>query len=86
MFVCGDFAHHIELTLVVILSADSIKCCLTSKGIHIVEIKSSDDSVIYKMEFPITLKHQETQGDVISTVATDALVLKHEAISIHNAD
>ena len=34
----------------------------------------------------LTLKHQETHGCVVSTVATDALVLKHQAISIHNAD
>ena len=34
----------------------------------------------------LTLKHGETHGCVVSTVATDALVLKHQAISIHNAD
>ena len=34
----------------------------------------------------LTLKHQETQGCVVSTVATDALVLKHQAISILSAD
>ena len=34
----------------------------------------------------LTLKHRETHGCVVSTVATDALVLKHLAISIHNAD
>ena len=34
----------------------------------------------------LTLKHRETHGCVVSTVATDALVLKHQAISIHNAD
>ena len=33
-----------------------------------------------------TLEHRETHGCVVSTVATDALVLKHQAISIHNAD
>ena len=32
----------------------------------------------------LTLKHQETQVCVVSTVPTDALV--HQAISIHNAD
>ena len=31
----------------------------------------------------LTLKHRETHGCVVSTVATDALV---QAISIHNAD
>ena len=34
----------------------------------------------------LTPKHRETRGCVVSTVATDALVLKHQAISIHNAD
>ena len=32
------------------------------------------------------VKHQERHGCVVSTVATDALVLKHQAIIIHNAD
>ena len=34
----------------------------------------------------LTLKHRKTHGCVVSTVAPDALVLKHQAISIHNAD
>ena len=34
----------------------------------------------------LTLKHREMHGCVVSTVATDDLVLKHQAISIHNAD
>ena len=34
----------------------------------------------------LTPKHRETHGCVVSTVATDALVLKHQAIRIHNAD
>ena len=34
----------------------------------------------------LTLKHREMHGCIVSTVATDALVLKHQAISIHNAD
>ena len=34
----------------------------------------------------LTLKHGETHGCVVSTVATDALVLKHQTISIYNAD
>ena len=40
----------------------------------------------YGMSHILTLKHWETHGCVVSTVATDALVLKHQAISIHNAD
>ena len=34
----------------------------------------------------LTLKHRKTHECVVSTVATDALVLKHQAISIHIAD
>ena len=34
----------------------------------------------------LTLKHRETHEGVVSTVSIDALVLKHRAISIHNAD
>ena len=34
----------------------------------------------------LTLKHRETHGCVVSIVATDALVLKHQAISILSAD
>ena len=34
----------------------------------------------------LTLKHGETHECAVSTVATDALVLKHQTISIHNAD
>ena len=34
----------------------------------------------------LTPKHRETQGCVVSTVASEALMLKHQAISIHNAD
>ena len=36
--------------------------------------------------YQLTPIHRETHGCVVSTVATDALVLKHQAISIHNAD
>ena len=34
----------------------------------------------------LNLKHQEMHGCIVSTVATDALVLNHQAISTHNAD
>ena len=34
----------------------------------------------------LTDKQLETHGYIFSTVATDALVLKHQAISIHSAD
>ena len=34
----------------------------------------------------LTNKHLETHGCIINTVATDALLIKHQAISIHSAD
>ena len=34
----------------------------------------------------LTLKHREMHGYVVSTVAIDAMVLNHQAISIINAD
>ena len=40
----------------------------------------------YKNSYYLTLKHRETHGCVVSTAATDALVQKHQAISIQNAD
>ena len=43
-------------------------------------------SEVWTIAHCLTLKHRETHGCVVSTVATDALVLKHQAISIHNAD
>ena len=39
-----------------------------------------------KSYWHLTHKHRETHGCLVSTVATDALVLKHQAISIHNSD
>ena len=34
----------------------------------------------------LTLQHRETHGCKVNTMVTDALVLKHQAISIYNAD
>ena len=36
--------------------------------------------------FRLTHKQLEIHGCVLSTVATDALVLKYQAISVHSAD
>ena len=41
---------------------------------------------VYPLNKSLTLKHRETHGCVASTVATDALVLKHQAISILSTD
>ena len=40
----------------------------------------------YADETCLTPKQLETHGCILSNVATDALVLKHQAISIHSAD
>ena len=41
-----------------------------------------------QLYFYVSLTHKqlETYGRVLSTVAIDALVLKHQAISIHSAE
>ena len=36
--------------------------------------------------YHLTLKHRESHGRTVSTVATDALVLKHQAFSILSTD
>ena len=36
--------------------------------------------------FKLTHKHLEMYEFMLNTMATDTLVLKHQAISIHNAD
>ena len=47
-----------------------------------------DDEILWDTLRVNSLNHKqlETHGCVLSTVATDALVLKHQAISIHSAD
>ena len=42
--------------------------------------------ILTEIDSVLTLKHRETHGCVVSTAATDALVLKHQVISILNAD
>ena len=49
-------------------------------------IPISEISAIFLRQSLLTLNQRETHGCVVSTVATDALLLKHQAISIHNAD
>ena len=50
------------------------------------DITEIDLIQIYFDLVSLTPKHRETHGCVVSTVAADALVLKHQSISIHNAD
>ena len=52
---------------------------------HMIVLKNPGLSWRFRIQ-ELTLKHWETHGCVVSTVATDALVLKLQAISIHNAD
>ena len=44
------------------------------------------DENIVALSMLLILKLRETHECVVTTLATDALVLKHQAISIHNAD
>ena len=69
----GPWAHVLLITTVVITIDYTTKGPLLLTEISLTEIS-------------LTLKHREKHGCVVSTVATDALVLKHQAISIHNAD
>ena len=41
---------------------------------------------LYMTHVLLAPKHLETHGCIVSTVATDALVLKHQAISIPSTD
>ena len=51
------------------------------------EIRSARSKIeSLQMTQPLTLKHRKAPAGVISTVATDALVLKLQAISTHNTD
>ena len=50
------------------------------------DLKDLHTDTFAKLEISLTLKHRETHGCVVSTAATDALVLKHQVISILNAD
>ena len=49
-------------------------------------LHQTGDNLLSLTNNGLTPEHRETYGCVVSTVATDALVLKHQAISIHNAD
>ena len=50
------------------------------------EVNPNDDIMNAAEPEYLTLKRRETHGCVVSTVATDALVLKHQAISILSTD
>ena len=43
-------------------------------------------TVVCLLWWDLTLKRQEVHGCIRSSAATDALVLKHQAISIYGAD
>ena len=53
---------------------------------HAVSKEHGRCDIWYLRRTLLTLKHRETHGCVVSTAATDALVLKHQVISILNAD
>ena len=59
------------------LNGESIK--------HFSVTRDGKSSACY-IHIRLTLKHREMHGCVVSTVATDALVLKHQAISILSTD
>ena len=55
------------------------------KTLHKHHIENCNDWDKYVNQ-TLTLKHQEMHGCIVTTVAADALVLMHQAITIHNAD
>ena len=68
---------------------DYMKCydnIFNTYGVRWIVSNVADSLDTQDSRIGLTLKHRETHGCVVSTVATDALVLKHQAISIHNAD
>ena len=50
------------------------------------QLDGSDDVILIISIIKWTHKQLETHVCILSTVATDALVLKHQAISINSAD
>ena len=66
------------------ISKDFIKMLCVAPGLCHVCVTSPHGMEIY--EFFLPPKQLEMHGCVLNTVATDALVLKHQAISIHSAN
>ena len=54
---------------------------LILKDKHLENIKHNETWTVHLIN-----KQQKTHGRVLNTVATNALVLNHQAISIHSAD
>ena len=53
---------------------------------NLIILKPKIQGNTHMLELELAHKQLETQGCILSTVATDALVLKHQAIIIHSAD
>ena len=63
--------------------------CQIDLSIHISDLIIIKNEMTYhyhEVHILLTLKHWEMYGCIVRTVATDAPVLKHQAINIHNAD
>ena len=59
----------------------------SSAVFRVVFISKTELNLFYSLSsFPLTHKQQEMHGHIFCTVATDALVLKHQAISISNTN
>ena len=59
-------------------------CCLNFNTRAFVVVFGT--AFIFSCRGELTHKQLETYGCVLSTVATNALMLKHQVISIHNAE
>ena len=62
-----------------------ISMALNSKFIILILISGNAIENVYKL-WILTHKKLEMYGCVLSTVATDVLVLKHQAITVHSTD
>ena len=52
----------------------------------IITVSNSVGYALFTLLFCFTHKHLEMHECILSTVATDVLVLKHQAIRIHSTD
>ena len=59
---------------------------LNVEDLQVFYVGCTHEQTAKRTGYSLTLKHRETHGCVVSTAATDALVLKHQAISILSTD
>ena len=77
--VISDMQYHDQVFIFKQLARISTTCAIS--------VMINDKKLYFSVSSDkLTLKHREMHGCVVSTVATDALVLKHQAICILSTD